>query len=149
MAATMASLGGLDIVHSNLFAADQASVVRSVESRHVPILSAPTFRAPSDSIHSLDDFESCPYMLVTQSNSASSQLLDKRSSRFDWFEEVEEFGCLFGEKLEGKIVFLHLTKKPKQYFTQTVTTPTRLPNEAGNNLLIGRKGFHMRIFHSI
>ncbi|KAE8057420.1 hypothetical protein FH972_014115 [Carpinus fangiana] len=77
----MASLGGLGIVHSNLFAADQSSVVCFVESRRIPILSAPTFRAPSDRIHSLDDFESCPYVLVTQSGSASSHLLGKRSPR--------------------------------------------------------------------
>ncbi|KAE8124501.1 hypothetical protein FH972_019380 [Carpinus fangiana] len=85
MAAAMASLGGLGIVHSNLSAVDQVSVVRSVKSRRVPILSAPTFRAPSDRIHSLDDFDSCPYVLVTQSGSASSQLLGY-VSRSNWLQ---------------------------------------------------------------
>ncbi|KAE8039326.1 hypothetical protein FH972_011750 [Carpinus fangiana] len=94
-AAAMASLGGLGIIHSNLSTADQVSVVRSVKSRRVPILSTLTFRAPSDRIHSLDNFDSCPYVLVTQSGSASSQLLGKRSPRSDWFKEVEESIVVF------------------------------------------------------
>ena len=57
MAATMASLGGLGIVHSNLFVAYQAFVVHSIKSHRVPILSAPTFHAPFDHIHSLNDFD--------------------------------------------------------------------------------------------
>jgi hypothetical protein len=104
MAATMASLGGLGIVHSNLSTADQASVVRSVKSHRVPILSTPTFLAPSNRIHSLHNFDSYPYILVTQSGSTSSQLLDY-VSRSDWFKGVEEFGRLFREKLKDKIVF--------------------------------------------
>jgi hypothetical protein len=43
------------------------------------------------------------------------QLLGKRSPSPDWFKKVEESGRLFREKLEGKIVFLHFTKKLKQY----------------------------------
>jgi IMP dehydrogenase len=82
MAIAMASLCGLGIVHSNLSAVDQASVVHSIKSRRVPILSTTTFRVPSDHIHSLDNFDSCPYVLVTQSSFASSQLLGY-VSRFD------------------------------------------------------------------
>jgi IMP dehydrogenase len=112
MAAAMASLGVLSIIHSNLSAADQASVVRSVKSRHVPILSAPTFRAPS-CIHSLDDFDSCPYVLVTQSGSTSSQLLGY-ASKSDWLKGREESGRPFREKLKGKIIFFMPAKKCKQ-----------------------------------
>jgi hypothetical protein len=117
LAAAMASLGGLGIVHSNIFVVDQAFVVHSVKSRCVPILSAPTFCAPSKRIHSLDDFESYPYVLVTQSGSAS-QLLCYIS---DWLKGVEESGRLFREKLEGKIVFLCLTKSANSIHANAVT----------------------------
>jgi IMP dehydrogenase len=120
MAAAMASLGGLGIVYSNLSTVDQASVVLSVKSRHVPILSAPTFCAVSNRIYSLDDFDSCPYVLVNQSGSMSSQLLDY-VSRSDWLQGVEEFVVIWiknneqhkVQKLEGKIIFLCLTKNLK------------------------------------
>jgi hypothetical protein len=120
MAAAMASLGGLDIVHSNLSTVDQVSAVLSVKSHRIPILFAPTFCAFSDRIHLLDDFDSCPYVLIIQSGSASSQLLGY-FSRSDWLQGVEEFVVVWiknneqhkVQKLEGKIVFLCLTKKLK------------------------------------
>ncbi|KAE8038953.1 hypothetical protein FH972_011413 [Carpinus fangiana] len=120
MAVAMASLGGLGIVHSNLSVADQASVVRFVKSRRVPILSVPTFHAPSDRIHSLDDFDSCPYVLVTQSGFESSQLLGY-VSRFNWLKGIEEFGRLFKEKLKGKIIFLMPAKNADSNHTDAVT----------------------------
>lgn len=85
MASAMASLGGLGIIHSNLPTDVQASMVRSVKSRRVPILSTPTFMSASHRIESLDDFESCPYVLVTQSGSPSSKLLGY-VSRSDWLQ---------------------------------------------------------------
>jgi hypothetical protein len=120
MATAMASLGGLGVVNSNLSAINQVSVVHSVKSCRVPILSSPTFRIPSDRIHSLDDFESCPYILVTQSSSTSSQLLGYVSSS-DWLKGVEESGRLFRKKLEGKIVFLCLTKSANSIHANAIT----------------------------
>jgi hypothetical protein len=124
MAAVMVSLGGLGIVHSNLFATNQAFIVRSVKSRRVPILSIPTFHAPSDRIHSLYDLDSCPYVLVTQSGSMSSQLLGY-VSRSDWLKGLEESGRHFRKNLKGKIIFFYACQK-----MQIVPTPTRLPNKA-------------------
>jgi hypothetical protein len=71
----------------------------------IPILSVPTFRAHFDHIHLLDDFDSCPFLLVTQSGSASFQLLGKRSPRSDWFKEVEESGLFLEKKRRVKSYF--------------------------------------------
>ncbi|EXB51254.1 Inosine-5'-monophosphate dehydrogenase 2 [Morus notabilis] len=83
MAAAMASLGAIGIVHSNLPAADQAALVRAAKARRVPILSSPVFLSPFDRIASADDFDSKPYVLVTESGSAKSKLLGF-VSRSDW-----------------------------------------------------------------
>ncbi|KAG7955141.1 hypothetical protein I3843_11G055900 [Carya illinoinensis] len=85
MAAAMAFLGGLGVIHSNLPPHVQASMVRSVKSRRVPLLYSPTFKSPEHRIDSLDDFDSSPYVLVTKSGSPSSKLIGY-VSRSEWLQ---------------------------------------------------------------
>nr|AFZ93521.1 inosine-5'-monophosphate dehydrogenase [Camellia sinensis] len=77
MALSMASLGGLGIVHSNNSSSDQASIIRSAKSHRFPFLSDLTFLSPSDSINSVDDFPAagCRIILVTESGTSKSKLL--------------------------------------------------------------------------
>lgn len=75
MAAAMASLGAISIVHSNITPAAQAAIVRSAKSRRVPILSNPVFLPPSASIESPDDFADSPFILVTETGDQKSKLL--------------------------------------------------------------------------
>ena len=77
MAASMAALGGFGIVHSNLNTSDQAALVRAAKSRRVPIL------LPSDLIGSLDDFDSKPHVLVTESGAARSKAVGY-VAKVDW-----------------------------------------------------------------
>jgi hypothetical protein len=71
----------------------------------IPILSVPTFRAPFDYIHLLDDFDSYPFLLITQNGSTSFQLLGKRNPISDWFKKVE-----------GSSLFLRKKKRVKSSF---------------------------------
>ncbi|CAL5341433.1 unnamed protein product [Camellia sinensis] len=77
MALSMASLGGLGIVHSNNSPSDQASIIRSAKSHRFPCLSDLTFLSPSDSINSVADFPAagCRIILVTESGTSKSKLL--------------------------------------------------------------------------
>nr|AFZ93520.1 inosine-5'-monophosphate dehydrogenase 1 [Camellia sinensis] len=77
MALSMASLGGLGIVHSNNSPSDQASIIRSAKSHRFPFLSDLTFLSPSDSINSVADFPAagCRIILVTESGTSKSKLL--------------------------------------------------------------------------
>ncbi|THG11712.1 hypothetical protein TEA_021697 [Camellia sinensis var. sinensis] len=77
MALSMASLGGLGIVHSNNSPSDQASIIRSAKSHRFPFLSYLTFLSPSDSINSVADFPAagCRIILVTESGTSKSKLL--------------------------------------------------------------------------
>ncbi|KAB2601831.1 inosine-5'-monophosphate dehydrogenase 2-like [Pyrus ussuriensis x Pyrus communis] len=84
MAISMAALGGIGIIHSNLTSSEQAHMVRSVKSRRVPLLSNPVFKSPSDRIQSDDVFDaSNPYVLVTESGSPNSKLLGYVAGK-DW-----------------------------------------------------------------
>ncbi|KAE9621508.1 hypothetical protein Lal_00032662 [Lupinus albus] len=83
MAAAMASLGGIAIIHSNTTAAVQASLVRAAKSRRVPILHDPVFLPPSAEIISIDDFADSPFILVTESGDSKSNLLGY-VSRENW-----------------------------------------------------------------
>ncbi|KAF3950270.1 hypothetical protein CMV_023949 [Castanea mollissima] len=90
MAAAVASLGGIGIIHSNVSAQVQAAMVRSVKSRRVPFLSSPTFLSPSHRISSLDDFDaSSPYVLVTESGSPRSKFVGY-VSKSDWLNLEDE-----------------------------------------------------------
>ncbi|GMP64636.1 hypothetical protein CsSME_00025817 [Camellia sinensis var. sinensis] len=77
MALSMASLGGLGIVHSNNSPSDQASIIRSAKSHRFPCLSDLTFLSPSDSSNSVADFPAagCRIILVTESGTSKSKLL--------------------------------------------------------------------------
>lgn len=83
MAVAMAALGGIGIIHSNLNPADQAALVMAAKARRVPILSNPVFKSPSDRITSEDDFDSKPYILITESGAGRSKLLGY-VSKSDW-----------------------------------------------------------------
>lgn len=69
MAAAMAALGGIGIVHSNCTAADQARLVVSAKSRRVPIFSSSldVFKAPDGFINDANDFDGSNYVFVTES----------------------------------------------------------------------------------
>lgn len=75
MAAAMAALGGIGIIHSNMPPSHQAHMVRSVKSRRVPILSNPVFKSPDSRIVDHFDDDSLPCVLVTESGTAKSKLL--------------------------------------------------------------------------
>ncbi|KAJ4823449.1 hypothetical protein Tsubulata_044003 [Turnera subulata] len=76
MAAAMAALGGIGIVHYNLPTPDQALLVRSAKSRRVPLLSNPVFRGPHSRIaDEFDGDDKPPLVLVTESGGNGSKLL--------------------------------------------------------------------------
>ncbi|KAJ9183251.1 hypothetical protein P3X46_007135 [Hevea brasiliensis] len=75
MAAAMAALGGIGIIHSNMPPSHQADMVRSAKSRRVPILSNPAFKSPDSRILDQFDDDSLPCVLVTESGTAKSKLL--------------------------------------------------------------------------
>ncbi|KAK4790342.1 hypothetical protein SAY86_017646 [Trapa natans] len=85
MARAMAVLGGIGIIHSNCSSSEQAAYIRAAKAGHFPILSNPVFRSPSDRIYSLDDFESSPCILVTQSGDSNSELMGY-VSQLHWME---------------------------------------------------------------
>ncbi|RXH86664.1 hypothetical protein DVH24_021937 [Malus domestica] len=90
MAISMAALGGIGIIHSNLTSSEQAHMVRSVKSRRVLLLSNPVFKSPSDRIQSDDVFDaSNPYVLVTESGSPNSKLLGYVAGK-DWVKLGDE-----------------------------------------------------------
>ena len=84
MAAAMAALGGIGIIHSNLPASNQADMVRSVKSRRVPILSNPVFKSPDSRIlNQFQEDDALPCVLVTEYGTASSKLIGY-VLRSDW-----------------------------------------------------------------
>ncbi|XP_031125979.1 inosine-5'-monophosphate dehydrogenase-like [Ipomoea triloba] len=83
MAAAMAALGGIGIVHSNTTPSQQASIVRSAKSHKIPFTADLVFVSPGDSIHSADEFGSAPCVFVTESGTQRSKLLGV-VSRSSW-----------------------------------------------------------------
>lgn len=69
MAAAMAALGGIGIVHSNCTPSEQASLVASAKSRRVPIFSSNSaiFRTPDASIDDATEFGDYNNLFVTES----------------------------------------------------------------------------------
>ncbi|KAL0443117.1 UNVERIFIED_CONTAM: Inosine-5'-monophosphate dehydrogenase 2 [Sesamum latifolium] len=95
MAAAMASLGAIGIVHSNTPASDQAALVRLAKSHKIPFNYELIFKSPSDSILSAEEFSSSPCIFVTESGREKSKLLAKEKLDFvplvrDNGEEGEE-----------------------------------------------------------
>ncbi|RYR02944.1 hypothetical protein Ahy_B06g081769 [Arachis hypogaea] len=82
MAAAMASLGAIAIIHSSISPATQAAVIHSVKSRRVPILSHSVFLPPSAYIDSPDDFADSPFILVMESGNSKSKLLGYVSKEY-------------------------------------------------------------------
>ncbi|CAA3007642.1 inosine-5 -monophosphate dehydrogenase 2-like [Olea europaea subsp. europaea] len=75
MAAAMASLGAIGVVHSNNTPSHQASLVRLAKSHKIPFRHELIFKSPSDSILSADEFSSSPCIFVTESGTQKSKLL--------------------------------------------------------------------------
>ncbi|KAK1321104.1 Inosine-5'-monophosphate dehydrogenase 2 [Acorus calamus] len=81
MAVSIASLGGIGILHYNNTPSEQSSLIRSVKSRRLPFITdLPPSVSPSDQISSADDFGSSPCVLVT----AESGRLLGFVARSDW-----------------------------------------------------------------
>lgn len=85
MAAAMAALGGIGIVHSNCTAADQARLVVSAKSRRVPMFSSGSyvFKAPDGCINDANDFDGSNYVFVTESGTGRSRILGY-VTKSDW-----------------------------------------------------------------
>ncbi|CAN1263079.1 Inosine-5'-monophosphate dehydrogenase 2 [Linum perenne] len=88
MAASMAALGGIGIVHYNTTPSAQAAFVRSVKSRRVPLLSSPIVFSPDSRIVNEFDDPTVPCVLVTESGAPSSKLLGY-VTRSSWSEKKE------------------------------------------------------------
>ncbi|XVE99010.1 hypothetical protein REPUB_Repub03eG0159500 [Reevesia pubescens] len=70
MAAAMAALGGIAIVHSNCTSSQQASIIRSAKSLRLPIAPSVSFASPHDTSP-----PHAKYIFVTQSGGLPSKLL--------------------------------------------------------------------------
>ncbi|XP_048532017.1 inosine-5'-monophosphate dehydrogenase [Triticum urartu] len=74
MAAAMASLGGVAVVHSNTEPRAQASIVRAAKSRRLPFVSSVPIFSPA-SAPTLNDFAGHEYALVTEQGDSLSRLV--------------------------------------------------------------------------
>ncbi|KAL7088359.1 hypothetical protein ACP275_13G123100 [Erythranthe tilingii] len=83
MAAAMAALGGIGIIHSNIPASDQATLVRQAKYHKIPFTHEIIFKSPLDSILSADEFSSSPCIFVTESGRENSNLVG-RVHKSDW-----------------------------------------------------------------
>ncbi|XP_076926098.1 inosine-5'-monophosphate dehydrogenase 2-like [Bidens hawaiensis] len=76
MAVSMASLGGIGIVHSNNTANEQAALIRSAKSHRIPFVSTDfLFLNPNDSISSASVFDSALCVFVTETGSPNDRKL--------------------------------------------------------------------------
>ncbi|XP_065853030.1 inosine-5'-monophosphate dehydrogenase 2-like [Euphorbia lathyris] len=106
MAAAMAALGGIGIIHSNMIPSEQADMVRSVKSRRVPILCNPVFKSPDSRILNQFEDDSVPCVLVTESGTAKSKVVgyvfksdwvaqsDKEAKLADYMRPVDSKICV-------------------------------------------------------
>ncbi|KAL8469356.1 hypothetical protein ACS0TY_032253 [Phlomoides rotata] len=83
MAAAMASLGAIGIVHYNTPALNQAAFIRKAKSHKIPFTHEIVVKSPSDSILSSDDFSSAPCIFVTEFGDEKSKLLGT-VKKSDW-----------------------------------------------------------------
>ncbi|KAL6544648.1 hypothetical protein OROMI_023510 [Orobanche minor] len=88
MAAAMASLGAIGIIHSNTTASHQASLIRRAKSHKIPFNHDLVFKSPSDSVLSVEEFSSAPCIFVTENGTQNSKLLGT-VPKSDW-EELSE-----------------------------------------------------------
>ncbi|KAI3466297.1 hypothetical protein Pfo_022960 [Paulownia fortunei] len=89
MAAAMASLGAIGIIHSNITASHQASLVRLAKSHRIPFNHDLIFKSPSDSILSAEEFSFAPCIFVTESGTQNSKLLGT-VEKSDWEKLAEK-----------------------------------------------------------
>ncbi|KAK7319488.1 hypothetical protein RJT34_04209 [Clitoria ternatea] len=99
MAAAMASLGAIAVVHSNTSPSNQASILRAVKSRRVPILSDPVFCSPSFVVEHDDAFANSPFLLITDTGTARGKLLGY-VAKSDWTNRNDK-GCQVKEYMSG------------------------------------------------
>ncbi|CAN6936559.1 unnamed protein product [Brassica oleracea] len=84
MAAAMASLGGIGIVHYNSDIAAQASVIRQAKSLRHPIASDAGVKLPEYEITSLDAFGPSSFVFVTQSGTMTVPKLLGYVTKAQW-----------------------------------------------------------------
>ncbi|KAB5538578.1 hypothetical protein DKX38_016111 [Salix brachista] len=90
MAAAMAAVGGIGVIHSNVTPFEQADMIRSVKSRRVPILSSPVFKTPDSRIVNEFEGDDIPFVFVTQSGNEKSKLLGYvAKSDWLWLKDTE------------------------------------------------------------
>ncbi|KAK6133117.1 hypothetical protein DH2020_033156 [Rehmannia glutinosa] len=89
MAAAMASLGAIGIIHSNTTPSHQASLIRLAKSHKIPFNHDLIFKSPSDSILSAEEFSSAPCIFVTESGTQNSKLLGT-VAKPDWEKLAEK-----------------------------------------------------------
>ncbi|KAL0398961.1 UNVERIFIED_CONTAM: Inosine-5'-monophosphate dehydrogenase [Sesamum radiatum] len=104
MAAAMASLGAIGIVHSNTPASDQAALVRLAKSHKIPFNYELIFKSPSDSILSAEEFSSSPCIFVTESGCEKSKLLGT-VKKSDW-EKLADKEVRISEYMTESLVSL-------------------------------------------
>ncbi|ERN00968.1 hypothetical protein AMTRI_Chr04g250430 [Amborella trichopoda] len=85
MAATMAALGGIGIVHCNNKPSEQASIIQKAKSVCIGFTHDPLCLSPSDTLRTLtEDSSPSPYALITESGTLNSKLLGILTER-DFF----------------------------------------------------------------
>ncbi|KAL1308111.1 hypothetical protein AAHE18_17G082400 [Arachis hypogaea] len=104
MAAAMASLGAIAIIHSNISPATQAAVICSAKSCRVPILSHPVFLPPSAYIDSPDNFADSPFILSLK---VRDYMAPSTPITVPWSHDLKEIDKVLEEK---KANFVGLVK---------------------------------------
>ncbi|XP_027342667.1 inosine-5'-monophosphate dehydrogenase [Abrus precatorius] len=89
MAAAMASLGGIAIIHFNTSPSSQASLLRAAKSRRVPILSEPVFCTPATVVEDNEVFGGSPFLLVTDTGNEKGKLLGYVAKN-DWTNGIDK-----------------------------------------------------------
>lgn len=107
MAAAMASLGAIGIVHYNTPASNQAAFIRKAKSHKIPFTHEIVVKSPSDSILSADEFSSAPCIFVTESGDDKSKLLGT-VKKSDW-EKLDDHEVRVSEYMTKSSVSLPAT----------------------------------------
>lgn len=89
MAVSMASLGGIGIVHSNNSAIEQAGLVEFAKAHRIPFVSDCVFYSPNDHIQSVDEFGDSPCVFITENGSRNSKLVGV-VNKFDWEKRADK-----------------------------------------------------------
>nr|VDD42629.1 unnamed protein product [Brassica oleracea] len=108
MAAAMAALGGIGIVHYNCDIATQAFVIRHAKSLRVPIASDAVFKCPENLIGSVDDFGPSSFVFVSQTGTLTPSLLG--------YVSKSEWSCMKDEQKEMKIYDYMRSCESRDYY---------------------------------